>query len=199
MNFKLSTSWTLSQSIATLPIRAIIPRDMTIKPSLERPVFLQSFKPTTKGKTLFKNVHENLWNWDEQLYKTGVGKQRAEVWYRSVKKLLPGRAGPRPNWSKSDWNNWHKEHTADAIGYIIIPTGRNILLRQTKPRSPSELVPCWLASCNKFACAKRSLFYWGPVRKIMPGWNRSAARKRLPTPAIKDCSLRKSVFVLCIR
>ena len=41
--------------------------------------------------------------------KAGVGK------YRAVKKLLPGRAELRPNWSKNDWNDWHKKHAAGAI------------------------------------------------------------------------------------
>jgi len=42
----------------------------------------------------------------------------------------------------------------------IIPTGRSILLRQSKPRSLTESVPWWLTSYNKFSCAKHSLFYW---------------------------------------
>jgi len=29
----------------------------------------------------------------------------------SIKKLLTGCAELRPNWFKSDWNNWHEEHT----------------------------------------------------------------------------------------
>jgi len=66
----------------------------------------------------------------------------------------------------------------------IITMGRSILLRQSKSRSLTESVPWWLTSCNKFACAKHSLFYWGPVRKITPGWNRSAVHKRLPTPGL---------------
>jgi len=68
----------------------------------------------------------------------------------------------------------------------IIPTGRSILLRQNKPRSLTESVLWWLTSCKKFACATHSLFYWGPVCKIMPGGNRPAVRKRLPTPGIID-------------
>jgi len=64
----------------------------------------------------------------------------------------------------------------------IIPTGQGILLRKNKPRYLIESVSWWPTSCNKLACAKHSLFYWGPVRKILPGWNRSAVWKRLPTP-----------------
>jgi len=45
----------------------------------------------------------------------GVSKHWAAV--RPVKKLFLGRAEPRPNWSKSDWNDWYKEHTAGAIDY----------------------------------------------------------------------------------
>ena len=67
----------------------------------------------------------------------------------------------------------------------IIPTGRSMLLRQSKPRSLTESVPWWPTSCNKFACAKHSLIYWGPVRKILPGWNRSAMRKRFPTTGVE--------------
>jgi len=36
------------------------------------------------------------------LYKPGAGKHRVAARCRSVKKLLPGCAEPRPNWSKSD-------------------------------------------------------------------------------------------------
>ena len=68
----------------------------------------------------------------------------------------------------------------------IIPTDRRILLRQIKPRSPTESLPWWFASCNKFACAKHSSVYWGPVRKILPDWIPSAVRKRLPTLALQD-------------
>jgi len=50
---------------------------------------------------------------DQGSAKTGPRSARC----RSVKKLLLGRAEPRPNWSKSDWNDWYKEHTAGAIDY----------------------------------------------------------------------------------
>ena len=42
-------------------------------------------------------------------------------------------------------------------------------------------MPWSLSSCNKFACAKHSLFHWGSVCKILAGWKRSAVRKKLPT------------------
>jgi len=92
---------------------------------------------------------------------------------------------PKPNWTKSDWNDWHKNTLWVPLTTIIL-TGRSILLRQSKPRSPSESVPCWDTSCNKFACAKHSLFYWGPVRKIMPDWSRCAVGKRLPIPGVTE-------------
>jgi len=48
-------------------------------------------------------------SWDR---KAGVGKHcAAPTVCRSVKKLLPGRAEPRSNWFKVNWN---KEHTAGA-------------------------------------------------------------------------------------
>ena len=99
---------------------------------------------------------------------------------RSVKILLPGRAKPRLNWCKSDWNDGHK-NTLQVPLTTIFPAGRSILLRQSQPRSPSESMPWWLTSCNKFSCGKHSLFYWGPVRKISPSWNWSPVRKSLPT------------------
>jgi len=76
----------------------------------------------------------------------------------------------------------------------IIPIGWRILLRQSKPRSLTESVPWCLTSCNKFACAKHSLFYWGPVRKMMPGWNPSAVQIRLPTPVLEDNITRRFAF-----
>ena len=44
-----------------------------------------------------------------------VGKPRpgAGTWRNCYR----GRAKPRPNWSKSDWNDWHKEHTVGVIDY----------------------------------------------------------------------------------
>jgi len=51
------------------------------------------------------------------LFSAGVGKHRATARCRSVKKLLPVREEPRPIWSKSDFNDLHKKHTAGAIDY----------------------------------------------------------------------------------
>ena len=107
-----------------------------------------------------------------------VGKQWAATWCRSAKKLLPRRAAPRPSWSKSGWNNWHKEHTADAIDHPS-PCRLEHLTAAKKLRPFTESVPWWLASCNKFARAKNSLFYQGSFYKIMPGWNRSAVQKKV--------------------
>jgi len=113
--------------------------------------------------------------------KAGVGKHLAATRCRSVKKLLPGLAEgqivPKMT-ATTDIRNTMRVP-------FIIPTGRSILVLQSKPRSLPESVPWWLTSCNKFACAKHSLFYWGPVCNIMPGWNRSTLRKRLPTPALR--------------
>ena len=73
----------------------------------------------------------------------------------------------------------------------IILAGRSILLRQSKLRSFTESVPRWLnTTCNKVACATHSLIYWGPVNKIMPGWNLSPVRIRLPTPALSHKGVR---------
>jgi len=72
---------------------------------------------------------------------TGVGKHREEGRCPSAKKILPGRAEPRLSWSKSDLNDWHKEHTAGAIDYQSLQSERrSILLRKSKPRSLSESV-----------------------------------------------------------
>jgi len=70
-----------------------------------------------------------------------IGKHRAAARCWSVRKLLPGRANQRPNWSISDWNYWQKEHTAGVTNYAIIPTGRSILLQQRKPRYLTESRP----------------------------------------------------------
>ena len=67
---------------------------------------------------------------------------------------------------------------------ILIPTGRSILLRQSKQRPLTESMPCWLTSCNKVACAKNSLFYWFLVDKIMPGWNRFEMHVSFPIPGL---------------
>jgi len=79
----------------------------------------------------------------------------------------------------------------------IILIGGSIFLQTSKPRSLTESVPWWLTSCNSFVCAKYSLFYWGPVRKIMPGWNRSAVQKRLPTPGLRHV-METSLRHLCL-
>jgi len=186
------------------------------------------------------------------IVKTGVSKHWAATRCLYVKKLLPGRAESKPNWSKSDWNDWQKEHTASAIDYYNSYRSEH-LLRQSNPRSLPESVPwwttscnkfacakyslfywgsvrkifamltdelqkmhvsnihyyiegrsakklswwlTWLTSCNKFACAKYSLFYWGPVRKIMPGWNRSAVQKTLAIPAVNG-PVCAHVFSIC--
>jgi len=74
----------------------------------------------------------------------------------------------------------------------IIHTGRSILLRQSKSRSPEELVRWWLTSCNKFACAKHLLYYWAPVRKKMPLINsRDWALVRKIMPLQPVCSAKK--------
>jgi len=52
-----------------------------------------------------------------QTFKTGVGKLRAATRCRSLKNLLPGCAASRPNWSKSDWNDWHNGHAAGATDH----------------------------------------------------------------------------------
>ena len=112
-----------------------------------------------------------------------VCKHRAAS--RGVKKLLLGREKLRPNWSESDWNDWHIRNTLRMPLTTIILAGRSILLRQSKPRSLTESVPWWLnTSCNKYACAMHSWFYWRPARKIIPAWNRSAARKNSPAPGL---------------
>jgi len=49
--------------------------------------------------------------------KAGDGKHPDRARYRSVKDLLLGCVEPKSNWSKSDWNDKHKEHTAGAIDY----------------------------------------------------------------------------------
>ena len=65
----------------------------------------------------------------------------------------------RPNWSKNDWNDWHDiRNTLRVSLTTIISTGRSILLRKSKPRSFTESVPWWLASCSKFVFAKHSLY-----------------------------------------
>ena len=108
--------------------------------------------------------------------------------------------GPRPG--AGPWINCYRPcgikaklvnkllETTDIRNTLRVPlttkirTGRNILLRQRKPRSFTESVPWWLTSCNKFERAKHSFFYWGPVPKIITVWNWSAVRKRLPTPNV---------------
>jgi len=72
----------------------------------------------------------------------------------------------------------------------LLPINQSIFLRQSNPRSLTEPVPWRIGSCIIFACAKYSLFYWGLVCKIMPGWNRSAIRKRLTTPVFSKHSNR---------
>ena len=88
--------------------------------------------------------------------------------YRAVRNQ--GQIGPEVTETTDIWNTLQIPLTT------IILTGRSILLRQSKPRSLTESVPWRLTSCNKFACAKYSLLYWGSVRTIVPSWNRSAAR-----------------------
>ena len=101
---------------------------------------------------------------------TQVGKHRAAARCRSVKKLLPCHAEPRSNSFKSSWNDWDKNTLLVLLNTIlstgrIISTGRSILMQQSKTRSPNEPVPCWVTSCNKFACDKHLLFYWEPTSK----------------------------------
>ena len=114
---------------------------------------------------------------------------------RPVKKLLLGRAEPRPNWSKSDWNDWYKEHTAGAIDYHNPCRSEHLsALRKSKPRSLAQSVPWWLTSCNTFPCVKHSLFYWRSVRKIMPGWKQSAVRKSLPIHGLEVIMSPETLF-----
>jgi len=79
-----------------------------------------------------------------QFHKMTVAKCEVRVRHTPGRGPLPVReeiaTGPRgrPNWSKSDWNDWHKERTAVAIDYhnshrsehltTITPTGRSTLL-----------------------------------------------------------------------
>ena len=115
-----------------------------------------------------------------------VSKHRAATRWRSVNKLSPcGCAEPRPNSSRSDWNEWRK-NTLRVPLTTTIPTGRSMLLQQRNPRSPYESVPCWVTSCKKFACAKHSLFYWEPVRKIMPGETGPLCEKVCRPPDVSD-------------
>ena len=73
--------------------------------------------------------------------------------------------------------------------------------KQVRIWSLTEPVPRWLASCNKIACTKHSLFYWGPVRKIIPSLNRAAVQKRLPTLGTQRTSktIQNSSWMLLTR
>jgi len=138
-----------------------------------------------------------------QMYINQIGP-RATAIYAKLSGLDQGSAttGPRSGagpWRTCYWGVWNHGQigpkvtgTTDTMNTLwvplttITPTGQSTFLRQNKSRSLTESVPWWLPSCNKFACAKHSLFYSGPVRKPMPGWNRSALRKRLPTLGLEN-------------
>jgi len=63
-----------------------------------------------------------------------LGSGLGTDWYRSVTKLSPDPAEPRPNWSKSDWNDRDLyqsqcvpcEQTMWVPLTTTIPTGRSI-------------------------------------------------------------------------
>ena len=97
--------------------------------------------------------------------------------YRAVRNQ--GQIGPKVTGTTAIRNTLRVPLTT------IIAAGRSILLRQSKPRSLNGSAAWWVTSCNKFAWAKHSLFYWGLVRKIMPGCNWSAMWRRFPTPALR--------------
>jgi len=44
-----------------------------------------------------------------------VGKHLAKAQCRVVNELLPVCNKLTPNWSKSNWNDWHKEHIVGTI------------------------------------------------------------------------------------
>jgi len=116
--------------------------------------------------------------WRNNRYATaGVGKHPWRNCHRTVRNQ--GQIGPKVT-GTTDIRN-----TLQVPLTTTIRSGRSSLLPQNKPRFLTESVSWWLTSCGKCTCAKHSLFYWRLVRKIMPGWNRSAVRKRLlPTPAL---------------
>jgi len=93
-----------------------------------------------------------------------------------VKKLFSGRVEPKPNLFKSDWNDGHKEYIAGAIDYHNPYRSEHLVAAKQAQLSKNQCHDD-LTSCN-------SLIYWGPIRKIMPGWRKSAVR-RLPTPALR--------------
>jgi len=122
----------------------------------------------------------------------------ARIWNcKTTCQLKQGSANTRQQPSASPWKNCYRAvqnqgqigpkvtGTTDIRNALrvpltnIFPTGWDILLQESKPWSLTT-------SCNKFACAKHSLIYWGPVCKIKPGWNRSTVQWRLPSPALMD-------------
>ena len=109
----------------------------------------------------FPNIQDDLkWNMSKVLQTRGWSntgsRPGAGLWRKSYRAVRnQGQIGPKLT-GTSDIRN------ALRVPLITInPTGRCILSRQSKPRSLTELVPWWLTSCNKFACAKHFLFIEG--------------------------------------
>jgi len=91
-------------------------------------------------------LNRNIPSAQDRCFKAGVGKHRAAARCRFVKKLLPGRAEPKPYLSKSDCNDWHKEHTASTIDYHnpyrsehLIATKQAQILTESMPMVTYEL------------------------------------------------------------
>ena len=88
----------------------------------------------------------------------GVGKHLAAARCRFVKKLLPSRAEPRPNWSRIDRNHWHKDHTAVSTDKHNPYRSEHLIAAKQAQISHWLSAMMTYTSCNKLACAKHPLF-----------------------------------------